>query len=159
MRSSPRSDRTPFTSNRSSAACAVPAHRTTISSADAAFRIMAVAATAYADEARSNASPRWRRFKCRRAYLYGRIWKPGGRARSSGQGCGNKGAIRAGPSRRSALGPEQPHDVEDGGEVGLGDGVGALGAALQDAIDIAGIGDQAAHLAADAAQQLRRKIG
>ncbi len=37
--------------------------------------------------------------------------------------------------------------------------IGALGAAAQDAVDIAGLGHEPAHLAADLAEHLGREVG
>src|SRR5258707_13096965 len=60
--------------------------------------------------------------------------------------------------RAADSGPQQPGDVEDLAQMGGGEGVGTLGAAAEDLVDIGGVRQQAAHLAADLAQDGDREV-
>src|SRR5579875_1181209 len=55
-------------------------------------------------------------------------------------------------SRTETLNPQQPHNVVDLAQMRLGDRIGALGAAMENAVDIAGIGQKPPHLAANLAE-------
>ncbi len=59
----------------------------------------------------------------------------------------------------AALAPDEADDVLGHGENRVGDGVGAFGAIVEDAVDLDGIGHQPLHLAADGNEPCRRELG